>query len=87
MILAARAPDKIVVQHTGSPIFVHVRARTLDWMLPRAVSTRRRLLIEGNTPITIEHGRRGRDYLTTCGGGIAVADRCFTHLRKSEYHL
>jgi hypothetical protein len=84
MIPAAWALHRIVVQHTGSAVFVHVRTRTLDRVLARAVSTRRHLLIEGNTPITVEHGRRGCDDLATGGGWIAVANRRFTHILKSE---
>jgi hypothetical protein len=84
VIFTAWALYRIVIQHTGSPVFVHVRAGPLDWMLAGAIATSSHLPIECDTLITVEHGRCGRDNPATRGGRIAMADRCFTHRWKPE---
>jgi hypothetical protein len=87
MVFTAWALYWIVIKHTGSPVFVHVCTRPLDWVLAGAIATSSHLSVECDTPITSEHGRRSCDDLATCGGGIVVANRSFTHLRQSIYNF
>ena len=87
VVFTAWALYGVIIQHTGSPVFVHIRACPLDWVLARAIATSGHLPIECDTSIIIEHGRRSCDDLATRGGRIAVADRCFTQVGKSKSRL